>query len=65
MIYYGGRGAFFDRDTRVHTADGKAYVIHSEFVNDFENEDFNNAYYVVTIIVIQEKRGLHRRQPPF
>ena len=27
MIYYGGLGAFFDRDTRVHTADGKAYVI--------------------------------------
>ena len=50
MIYYGGLGAFFDRDTRVHTADGKAYVIRPEFVNDFENEDYNNAYYVVEVI---------------
>ena len=50
MIYYGGLGAFFDRDTRVHTADGKAYVIRPEFVNDFENEDYNNAYYEVTVI---------------
>lgn len=50
MIYYGGLGAFFDSDTRVHTADGKAYVIHTEFVNDFENEDYNNAYYVVEVV---------------
>ena len=44
------QGAFFDRDTRVHTADGKAYVIRPEFVNDFENEDYNNAYYEVEVI---------------
>ena len=50
MIYYGGLGAFFDSDTRVHTADGKAYVIRPEFVNDFENEDYNNAYYVVEVV---------------
>lgn len=50
MIYYGGLGAFFDRDTRVHTADGKAYVVRPEFVNDFENEDYNNAYYEVEVV---------------
>ena len=50
MIYYGGHGVFFDKDTRLHTADGKAFVIHPEFVNDFENEDYNNAYYNVTVL---------------
>ena len=50
MIYYGGLGTFFDRDTRVHTADGKAYVIRPEFVNDFENADYNNAYYEVEVV---------------
>ncbi len=49
MIYYGGQGVFFEKDTRLHTFDGKAFVIHPEFVNDFENEDYNNAYYIVTI----------------
>ena len=50
MIYYGGQGVFFDRDTRLHTSDGKAFVIHPEFVNDFENDDYNNAYYNVTVL---------------
>lgn len=50
MIYYGGHGIFFDHDTRLHTADGKSFVIHPEFVNDFENEDYNNAYYNVTVL---------------
>ena len=49
MIYYGGQGVFFDKDTRLHTSDGRAYVIHPAFVNDFENEDYNNAYYKVTV----------------
>ena len=50
MIYYGGQGMFFARDVRLHTADGGAYVIRPEFVNDFENEDYNNAYYKVTVL---------------
>ena len=50
MIYYGGQGVFFEEDTRLHTADDKSFVIHPEFVNDFENEDYNNAYYNVTVI---------------
>ena len=50
MIYYGGQGVFFDRDTRLHTSDGKSFVIHPEFVNDFENDDYNNAYYNVTVL---------------
>ena len=49
MIYYGGQGVFFDNDTRLHTADGKAFVVHPEFVNDFENMDYNNAYYNVSV----------------
>ncbi len=50
IIYYGGQGVFFEQDTRLHTPDGKAFVIHPVFVNDFENEDYNNAYYNVTVI---------------
>ena len=50
MIYYGGQGVFFENDTRLHTSDGKTFVIHPEFVNDFDNDDYNNAYYNVTII---------------
>ncbi|WP_034490616.1 hypothetical protein [Butyrivibrio fibrisolvens] len=50
MIYYGGQGVFFENDTRLHTSDGKTFVIHPEFVNDFDDDDYNNAYYNVTII---------------
>ena len=50
MIFYGGEGVFFERDTRLHTANGKIFVIHPEFVNDFENDDYNNAYYNVTVL---------------
>ena len=50
MIFYGGKGVFFEKDTRLHTKDGKSFVVHPEFVNDFENDDYNNAYYNVTVI---------------
>lgn len=50
MIFYGGEGVFFGSDTRLHTANGKTFVIHPEFVNDFENEEYNNAYYNVTVL---------------
>lgn len=50
MIFYGGQGLFFDKDTRLHTPDGRSFVIRPEFVNDFENDDYNNAYYNVTVI---------------
>jgi hypothetical protein len=50
MIFYGGQGVFFQQDTRLHTANGKAFVVHPEFVNDFENDDYNNAYYNVTVL---------------
>ena len=49
MIFYGGQGVFFEKDTRLHTANGKSFVIHPEFVNDFDNDDYNNAYYNVTV----------------
>ena len=50
MIYYGGKGLFFERKAKLHTSDGKAFVIQPEFVNDFENFDYNNAYYRVTVL---------------
>lgn len=50
MIFYGGEGVFFGNDTRLHTANGKTFVIHPEFDNDFENDDYNNDYYNVTVL---------------
>lgn len=45
MIYYGALGIFFAQPTKLHTYSGNAYIVRPEFVNDFDNVDFNNAYY--------------------
>lgn len=45
MIYYGSLGAFFDRETKLHVQSGHAYLVKPQLVNDYENPDFNNAYY--------------------
>ena len=47
MIFYSGKGVFFERETRLHTANGKSFVVQTEFVNDFNNDDYNNAYILV------------------
>lgn len=49
MIFYSGKGVFFDGEFRLHTASGNAYVVDSSFVDDFDNDDFNNAYCEITI----------------
>ena len=56
MIHYGGRGLFFEGDCRLHTAGGKAFVIRPEFISDFENDDYNNAYYSVTVLDEEQVR---------
>lgn len=45
MIYYGSIGTFFDRDMKLHTHSGRTYLAKPQFINDFENPDFNNSYY--------------------
>ncbi len=50
MIFYGGQGMFFQGKARLHTFDGKAFVVMPELVNDFENDEYNNAYYDVTVM---------------
>ncbi len=45
MIYYGSMGAFFDRRVKLHTQSGNTYVVNPCFVEDYDNPDFNNAYY--------------------
>ena len=45
MIYYGSIGTFFDRDMKLHTHSGRTYFAKPQFINDFENPDFNNSYY--------------------
>ena len=49
MIYYSGQGVFFDGDFRLHTFSGNTYKVKSRFVDDFDNNDFNNAYCEVEI----------------
>ena len=50
MIFYGGQGVFFNRNLKLHTYNQKTYIVKPEFVDDFDNDDFNNAYYDVTVL---------------
>ena len=50
MIFYSGQGVFFDGIFTLHTGAGSKYTVRSEFVNDFDNEDFNNAYCKIEIM---------------
>ena len=50
MIFYSGHGVFFNGEYKLHTADGNTYRVRSEFVDDFDNDDFNNAYCKVEIL---------------
>ena len=50
MIFYSGEGVFFDGEFNIHPQDGKTYKIRSEFIEDFDNDDYNNAYCDVEII---------------
>lgn len=45
LIYYGVLGAFFSRHTKVHTHNGLSCVVKPQFVDDFDNPDFNNSYF--------------------
>ena len=50
MVFYGGQGIFFKGKAKLHTFNGKTFEVAAEFVNDFENDDYNNAYYNVTVL---------------
>ena len=50
MIFYSGKGLFFKGKTRLHTFSGKTITVSTEFVDDFDNDDYNNAYYDVTVV---------------
>ena len=50
MVFYGGQGIVFKGQAKLHTFNGKTFVVKPEFVNDFENDDYNNAYYNVTVL---------------
>lgn len=45
MICLGAQGAFYENETRIELPDGRAYMIKPNFINDFGNPEFNNAYY--------------------
>lgn len=48
IIYYGSMGVFLDQATKLHTHTGKTFLVHPNFVNDFDNEDYNNSYYDIS-----------------
>lgn len=50
MVFYGGQGIIFKGKAKLHTFNGKAFEVATEFVNDFDNDDYNNAYYNVTVL---------------
>ena len=50
MVFYGGQGIIFKGKAKLHTFNGKTFEVATEFVNDFENDDYNNAYYNVTVL---------------
>ena len=50
MIFYGGQGIVFKGKAKLHTFNGKTFEVAAEFVNDFDNDDYNNAYYNVTVL---------------
>ena len=49
LIDYEGHGAYFKDEVKVVTPEGETYVIKTEFVDDFHNPDFNNAYFNLDI----------------
>ena len=50
MVFYGGQGILFKGKAKLHTFNGKTFEVATEFINDFNNDDYNNAYYNVTVI---------------
>ena len=50
MVFYGGQGLVFKGSAKRHTYNGKTFRVSTEFVNDFDNDDYNNAYYNVTVL---------------
>ena len=49
LIEYEGHGVFFKEEVKVVTPENETYIIKTDFINDFENPDFNNAYYNLEI----------------
>lgn len=47
MIHYGALGVFFSQPTKLHTHTGRTYIVKADFVEDFEDPDFNNSHYKI------------------
>lgn len=50
MIFFGGHGAVFKEQVKIHVAPEESYMVSARFVNDFDNDDFNNAYYEAALM---------------
>ena len=47
MIYYSSLGVFFDKSFKIRIQQGVSYILNPTFVNDFDNPDYNNAYFSI------------------
>jgi len=47
IIIYSSKGSFFKNSSKLHTSNGKSFIINFTFADDYENIDFNNAYYKI------------------
>lgn len=52
LIFHSGKGADMGKNLRVHTKNGKSIDAQLRFIPDFDNFDFNNAYYETTLEVL-------------
>jgi len=50
MVFYSGQGVFFNGKFSLHTFSGNTYKVKADFVDDFDNDDFNNAYCNVEVL---------------
>ncbi len=50
MTYFGGEGAVFKEQIKINVAPEESYIVRTEFINDFENDAFNNAYYKAALV---------------
>lgn len=50
MIYFGGEGAVFKEQIKINVSPEESHMVRTEFINDFDNDDFNNAYYKATLM---------------
>ncbi len=50
MILYSGRGVLFKGTYTLHTEGGEAWRVRADLVEDYDNDDFNNAWCEISVL---------------